>query len=379
MIAIRTLGLLLPLLLAACLRDPGGPPNQLELEIRDVRTEAPVADAKVTVRIPGRSPVEAVSDADGRLTVDRPGARTDITVEAEGLHRYVRTIRLDRGEARRVEVYLGPTDTATMDDRILCVHEDGIWGIDPQTQAFTPLATPDGHPLDAPTWHPDRTRFACLERIPNGTRILIRHADGRPLRTLGPISDAVDQLRWVPDGRSLVMTQAASTNNRMRREIRIIDAFTGTHKDLVSAGTDQDPAWSRDGKWLAWARLFPGKTWEIWRRSSASGHEQVLLRGFNALEPTWSPDGRRVVFASNHDGPWTLYEMAVEAPQPTRAIKLPTGAFARRPAFAPFGASIVFETNVAGSDLTEGTHLAVLDLNRGKMRTLVENARGASW
>jgi hypothetical protein len=71
--------------------------------------------------------------------------------------------------------------------------------------------------------------------------------------------------------------------------------------------------------------------------------------------------------------------MAVEAPQPTRAIKLPTGAYARRPVFAPFGANIVFETNMAGSDLTEGTHLAILDLNRGKMRPLVEDARGASW
>lgn len=379
MILMRSLALLLPLLLAGCLRDGSGPPNQLDIEVRDSVSEAPLEGARVTFRMTGRQPLEALTDAEGRVATERPAARVDITVEAEGHHRYARGIRLDRGESRRVEVFLGPTDAATMDDRVLCVHQDGIWSVDPQTQAFTPLATPDGHPLDAPTWHPDRTRFACLERIPNGTRILIRHADGRPLRTLGPISDAVDQLRWVPDGRALVLTQAASTNNRMRREIRIIDAFTGTHRDLVSAGTDQDPAWSRDGRWLAWARLFTGRTWEIWRRHATSGHEQVLLRGFNALEPTWSPDGRRLVFASNHDGPWTLYEMAVEAPQPTRALKLQQGGFARRPVFAPYGSSVLFETNLLGQEPTEGTHLAVLDLGRGKVRTLVEDARNAAW
>ncbi|MEB3298115.1 MAG: hypothetical protein VKO21_01335 [Candidatus Sericytochromatia bacterium] len=342
-------------------------------------TLAPVQDARVSFRLPGRAPQVRSSDAEGRVTLDRPPEKLDLVVESDGHHRYARAVRPGRGEMRRLEVMLGPTDTATMDDRILCVHQNGIWGVDPQTQAFTPLATPDGHPLASPSWHPDRTRFACLERIPNGTRILIRHADGRPLRALGPVADAVDQLRWVPDGKALVMTQAASTNNRMRREIRIVDAFTGAQRDLVSAGTDQDPAWARDGSWLAWARLFPGRTWELWRRHAATGHEQPLLRGFNAVEPSWSPDGRRMVFASNREGTWALYEMAVEAPQPTRATRLPDGVFARRPAFAPYGSHVVFETNLMSGGPSDGIHLAILDLVRGRLRPLVADAHHASW
>jgi len=49
----------------------------------------------------------------------------------------------------------------------------------------------------------------------------------------------------------------------------------------------------------------------------ASGHVQarltapasVLERAHNNVAPTWSPDGRTILFLSDRDGAWRLYRM----------------------------------------------------------------------
>jgi serine/threonine protein kinase len=57
------------------------------------------------------------------------------------------------------------------------------------------------------------------------------------------------------------------------------------------------PRWSPDGKQIAYMVSQPGTPWKILVVSSQGGPAQELLQEkFNELDPSWSPDGSRLIF-----------------------------------------------------------------------------------
>jgi len=71
---------------------------------------------------------------------------------------------------------------------------------------------------------------------------------------------------------------------------------------------DTEPAWSRDGKRIAFVRTIEGDK-EIYVVNADSSNETRLT--FNSgvdMSPNWSPDGR-IFFTSNRDGRGEIYVM----------------------------------------------------------------------
>jgi DNA-binding winged helix-turn-helix (wHTH) protein len=69
------------------------------------------------------------------------------------------------------------------------------------------------------------------------------------------------------------------------------------------SGFQQDPAWSPDGRRLAYAsdRLGHADIW-IQATDESSPPLRLTTSPFNDWQPSWSPDGRQVVFRSERDG-----------------------------------------------------------------------------
>jgi Tol biopolymer transport system component len=81
---------------------------------------------------------------------------------------------------------------------------------------------------------------------------------------------------------------------------------------LLGSESDTRPAWSPDGKWIAFSSSRKGNP-DLWMISS-DGRELVQLTKSPAAEtsPTWSPDGQEIAYTSTESGQMQLVLLNVQ-------------------------------------------------------------------
>ena len=102
---------------------------------------------------------------------------------------------------------------------------------------------------------------------------------------------------WSPDGRSLAFVRM----NPELFEIRVLTLGRRRSRVLARAFVDGPPVWSPDGRRLAFARVgMNGGAWQIWVvNRDGRGLRRVSSGPGEKRDPDWSPDGRRLVFAGD--------------------------------------------------------------------------------
>ncbi len=106
------------------------------------------------------------------------------------------------------------------------------------------------------------------------------------------------------------LVNAGTASGRCNYDIAVL-AADGTAR-LVTAdpGFDGLPSWSPDGKRLVWIGTRDGQS-DVFA-VSLDGSEPVMLTADPARDvfPRWSPDGTTIAFSSNRDGDYEIYLMA---------------------------------------------------------------------
>jgi dipeptidyl aminopeptidase/acylaminoacyl peptidase len=132
---------------------------------------------------------------------------------------------------------------------------------------------------------------------------------------------------WSPDGKYLAFASNRSkpdpdaTYNWDIWAVEAANTDKGAHLMQVSTnpGEDRQPAWSPDGKWIAYSsqldpKLFQYSTKQIALASATGGGEaKVLTRSLdrNSTVPRFSLDGRSIYFIADDDGTQNLCEVTV--------------------------------------------------------------------
>ena len=183
-----------------------------------------------------------------------------------------------------------------------------------------------------PSWSPDGKRIAFMSdrdehfNIPGGLpnfEIYVMDADGGNPQNLtnDPNSDSTPS--WSPDGKRIVFASNRDGNrdgNRENYEIYVMDADGGNQQRLTDNDFyDTQPSWSPDGKRIAFMSRREGHFIGEFGLSSeiyvmdADGNNQRRLTNNRKSDssPSWSPDGKWIVFSADRKGDNVNYEIYV--------------------------------------------------------------------
>ena len=143
-----------------------------------------------------------------------------------------------------------------------------------------------------------------------------------------------------PDGSKIVY---CSQRDTIYSQIYVMNSDGTAPKRLtdIKSGDAYGPAWSRDGKkiaYYAFAQTQPSRNPEIWVMDADGSNPKKLTD--HGMDPSWSPDGRQIAFASRRDGIFQIYAISSDGSNLRRLTK--HNAEDSNPAWAPDGGSIVY-------------------------------------
>jgi Tol biopolymer transport system component len=199
--------------------------------------------------------------------------------------------------------------------------------------------TPEGSHDIAPSWSPDGSRIAFLSRHPDDEdEIYVMNADGSGrVRLTGGRLQMPGIPAWSPDGSRIAYAWLDGSPPLSSTGIYVVrpdgtdpvrvSPFLGPSPDL------QRPAWSPDGRRLAYVDLLEGAVWLL--DADGSNLERLPL-GMGAANLSWSPDGEHIAFndpCPGYDGDCSMSIWVVRVADGRVARVVPPWAYA--PSWVP--------------------------------------------
>ncbi len=183
------------------------------------------------------------------------------------------------------------------------------------------LTTASGFEDRTPAWSPDGQRIAFTRSRGSDCRILIVSALGGAERPLAPCGDPdYRRLAWSPDGRWLALPVRDASSSSLRIELLSPDTLERRRVTAPPPGLlgDTSPAFSPDGREIAFSRNVTDGVGDIYRASLQGGDPVRLTRDDRDLMGLeWAPDGRSLLFSSSRAGIYSVWRVKATGGTPT--------------------------------------------------------------
>jgi Tol biopolymer transport system component len=158
---------------------------------------------------------------------------------------------------------------------------------------------------------------------------------------------------WSPDGRKIAFLSFRKGDG----EIYSMDGDGSNVRELTfSLATDDDPNWSPDGQRIVFESLRTHNS-DIWSMRSDGGSQTQLTdsQAFDG-DPAYSPDGTKIAFTSTRDGNREIYVMNADGSDERRltftggSVQFPDFQLVdQNPAWSPDGRAIYFDSSRDGN------------------------------
>lgn len=197
-------------------------------------------------------------------------------------------------------------------------------------------------PIMSPSWSPDGGTLAYVS-FERGRAMVFAQplATGKPV-LLASFPGSNSAPTWSPDGQQLaiVLTHDGSSQIYLIRKDGS-DLRRLTFSDVI----DTEPTFSPDGRFLLFTSDRGGSA-QIYRMPVNGGSaERLTFEGSNNFSPRYSPDGKSFVYTQFNDG---IFHITVQDFLSGQVQVLTPGGWEKKPSFSPNGKLILFATEVNG-------------------------------
>src|SRR5499426_421029 len=209
-----------------------------------------------------------------------------------------------------------------------------------------------------PVWSPDGRTIAFYGSSPDGDGIFLVPALGGAERKLTGVwanrfaFGTHKWIHWSPDGKWLVVSDKTSAEEPF--SLFLLSPETGEKRRVTSPPAsvvgDCSPAFSPDGKQLAFVRVISAVVGEVYLVSLNGGEpKRLTFDGAGANTLAWTPNGREIVFSSRLGGKSRLFRIPVEGGGAEWLAA--TGSEAQYPAFSRDGSRLAWRQNTSDEDI----------------------------
>ena len=149
---------------------------------------------------------------------------------------------------------------------------------------------------------------------------------------------------WSPDGKQI----AFGSSRDGGWDIYVVNVDGSGLRRLTSHGArDDSPAWSPDGSRIAFTSDRDGDFEIHVMNADGSDVHRVTDHPAEDGDPSWSPDGSMITFTSNRDGLHEIYVINADGTGTRRVTNFPDPSIVIQPAWSPTSTTIVFTVTEA--------------------------------
>ena len=192
----------------------------------------------------------------------------------------------------------------------------------------------------APAWSKDGKRvfFYIVNAAEKSSEIYSANADGADLKQITRNSGRNAAPDISPDGKRIVYNSERTAN---KPQISVMNIDGTNPKALTSDETIAfyNPVWSPNGKKITYYVEKGDQKDQIWVMDADGSNKKLLTADIaHNFYPSWSPDGKHIIFTSNRDGEQATYTMNADG----TSVKRVKGVNSFNARFSPKGNKIVF-------------------------------------